>query len=118
MGFDIHSLNFHRVAASLRLRIRNNNQFDIDLERLGLNLALGGENIGDTSQPQSLKLRPSEAAVVSIPIAFSPQSLGIGVFNALIGREAPYGVFGSVDVETRFGPLTLPFNEKGYTPIY
>ena len=118
VGFDVDALSFDRVAASLRLHIRNNNEFDIDLERLGRKLALGGKSIGDTTQPQSLKLRPGEAVVVSIPIAFSPRSLGIGAFNVLIGREAPYGVVGSVDVETRFGMLTLPFNEKGYTPIY
>ena len=117
ISLQIDSLNFDKVETTLKLRVRNTNQFDLDLARLGLNLALGGQQVASTSVDSPTKLPPGQTATVAIPASFSPRAFGIGVFNLLRGTETGYGMTGSLEVGTRFGPVTMPFDHQGNASI-
>lgn len=117
VAFVIDTLSLDRVAASARLRIRNTNQFDIALERIGLNLALGGKDVAQTGVASNARVAPGQSATIDVPVAFSPRALGAGVFSMLSGSEAGYALTGSLAANTGFGPLSLPIRASGRTPV-
>jgi LEA14-like dessication related protein len=116
-SFDIGSLTLDKVSAMARLDLRNNNQFEIDLAKLGLDLALGGKAVAQTKLSNPTKLAPGQSATLLVPVSFSPRAFGMGVFNLLRGSEAGYAVSGSLDAGTPFGPMALPFSHAGTTKL-
>jgi len=116
-SLDIGSLSLDKVAATARLRIKNTNQFEIDIARLGFNLALGGQQVGGTAISSGGKLAPGQESAVAVPLSFSPKESGVGLLNLLRGSESSYSVSGLLETDTRFGALKLPFDRKGNAHI-
>ena len=117
VAFDVDSLSYDKVQATVKLNVKNNNQFALDLSKLGLNFSLGGKEVSRTQFAQSASLAPGQSATVEVPMSFSPRAFGAGMLNLLSGDDASYAVSGSLDAGTRFGPLSLPFTHKGDTNI-
>jgi LEA14-like dessication related protein len=117
VAFDIGALSLDQVGATARLRVKNTNRFDLDLARLGLELALGGKQVARTSLASKARLTPGQSATLDVPVSFSPRSAGTGVLNLLRATEAGYGISGSLEAGTRFGPLVLPFSHSGKAPV-
>ncbi len=115
--FDLGSLSLDRVEATARLRLKNTNSFDLDLARLALDLKLGGERVANTGLGTPGKLAAGQEITIDIPMSFSPKAFGLRLFNLLGGSEAGYSASGSLEVGTRFGPLSLPFNQSGDTKL-
>jgi LEA14-like dessication related protein len=117
VALDIAAVSLDKVAATGRLRLKNSNAFDLDLRKLGFNLALGGKDVGRTGLANAASLAPGESRTIDVPVSFSPRALGAGLFNVLRGSQAGYAVSGSIEAGTRFGPLALPFKASGNVPI-
>jgi hypothetical protein len=113
----VSSLTVDKVSAMAKLDLRNNNQFEIDLTKLGLDLALGGKAVAQTMLASPAKLGAGQSVTLLVPVSFSPKALGTGFFNLLSGREAAYAISGSLDAGTPFGPMTLPFSHSGNTKL-
>ncbi len=116
-SFDIAALSFDKVEAQAKVRIKNTNQFELDIARLGFNLALGGQQVAGTSVANGGKLAPGQEGTVAVPLSFSPRDFGVGLLNLLRGSESSYSVSGVIETDTRFGALKLPFDRKGNTRI-
>jgi LEA14-like dessication related protein len=119
-SFDIGVMTWEELSATARLRVKNTNQFQIDIEKLQFELELGEETVASASTRSSYSLGPGQSAIVEIPISFSPRAFGAsitGIFDMLGGSKADYGIAGKLDVGTRFGPLSLPFSKGGETAI-
>jgi LEA14-like dessication related protein len=106
-----------QIKAIAKLRIRNPNQFPLDLTRLSVNLALGGLDVGGSKLASPASIASKQEATVEVPLSFSPRAVGIGIVNLLRGNQIAYQVSGSVDANTRFGPLSLPFSRIGNAAI-
>jgi LEA14-like dessication related protein len=116
-SFDVASLTLDSVRANARLQMKNVNQFPLDLSHIGLNVGLGGKEVGRVSFSNSTKLTPGQVATIYVPLTFSPRNLGSGMISLLRGDKAGYTLAGSLEAGTPFGPLTLPFTSSGTTPI-
>lgn len=117
VSFNVSELNLDQVSATARLRVKNTNQFPLDFGKLGFAIALDGKNIANTKLRSSSSLAPGQSAIIDIPLSFSPRSLGSGILNVLSGGDSVYSINGSFDVSTRFGPLSLPYNQSGSTSV-
>jgi len=113
----IGKLGFDQVTALAKLQIKNTNQFAVDLTKLGMLFALGGLDVGSSKVSNSVKLPAGHITTVEIPLAFSPRAAGIGIVNLLKSDQIAYQVSGSIDANTRFGPVTLPFSHIGNTKV-
>lgn len=116
-AFQMRTLSLDKVEAVARLRMRNTNQFDLDLSRLGLDLALGGKAVAQTRLSNPGKLAAGQGTTLDVPISFAPKAFGTGLFNLLRGSEAGYRLSGTLEAGTRFGPVALPFSAGGKTPL-
>ena len=82
-----------------------------------MNFALGGLEVGSSRLASSANLQPGQSGTLELPLAFSPRAAGMGLLNLLRGNQIAYKVSGSIDANTRFGPLSLPFSRIGNTAV-
>ena len=113
----VGKLSLDQMKATAILKIKNTNQFPLDLTRLGVNFALGGLEVGGSKLANPVSLPPGQATTLEIPLSFSPRAVGIGLVNLLKGDQIAYKVSGAIDADTRYGPLSLPFSHVGNTAV-
>ena len=113
----IGKLGLDQTTAAAKLQVKNTNQFPLDLTKLGVSFALGGQDIGSSRLANPVKLPAGQATTLDVPLSFSPRTVGVGLVNLLRGNQIAYKVSGSVDANTRFGPLSLPFSHIGNTAV-
>ncbi|MBI3530320.1 MAG: LEA type 2 family protein [Betaproteobacteria bacterium] len=113
----IGKLGLDQMTASAKLQVKNTNQFPLDLTKLGVSFALGGQEVGGSKLANSVNLPAGQATTLEVPLSFSPRAVGIGLVNLLRGNQIAYKVSGSIDANTRFGPLSLPFSHIGNTAV-
>ncbi|MEO8158949.1 MAG: LEA type 2 family protein [Betaproteobacteria bacterium] len=116
-SLSMGKLGLDQVSATAKLRIRNPNQFPLDLTRLGVNVALGGLDVGSSKIARPANIGAGQETTLDVPLSFSPRAVGIGIVNLLRGNQIAYQVSGSVDANTRFGPLSLPFSRISNTAV-
>jgi len=115
--FDVDTLSLEKISGTAKLRIRNINEFAIDLSQIRFDLAMGGKKVASTQLRNTSKLAPGQSATVDLPIAVSPRTAGAGLLNLLAGNDADYAISGRLDVMTRYGELALPFSQRGNTAV-
>lgn len=116
-SFEIGKLGLDQTSGTVKLHVRNTNQFPLDLKRLGMNFALGGVDVGSSRLSDAASLQPGASATLSVPLSFSPRAIGASLFNLLRGRQIAYQVSGSIEANTRFGPISIPYNKIGNTAV-
>ena len=52
---------------------------------------------------------------ISKPVSFKPLNLGIAAFKMLSGDGANYKLNGTMNMDTRFGKMKLPYERVGKT---
>jgi hypothetical protein len=82
-----------------------------------VSFSLGGQEVGSSKFASPLSVPAGQTATVEIPLSFSPRTVGVGVVNLLKGEQIAYQVSGSIDANSRFGPLSLPFKHIGNSAI-
>jgi LEA14-like dessication related protein len=113
----IGKLNPDQITASAKMQVKNTNQFPLDLTKFGVSIALGGLDVGSSKLANAVKLPAGQTTTLEVPLTFSPRAVGIGLVNLLRGDQIAYKVSGSIDANSRFGPLSLPFSHIGNTPV-
>ena len=116
-SFDVDALSLEKISGTAKLRIRNTNQFTIDLSQIRFDLAMGGKKVASARLRNTSKLAPGQSATVDLPVSVSPRSAGASLLNLLGGNDASYTISGRLDVMTRYGELVLPFSERGNTSV-
>jgi LEA14-like dessication related protein len=117
VSFDLAKLGLDETRATAHVRLKNTNQFSLELSKLGLDFALGEQEIAHTSIGNTTSLKPGETQSIPVSLSFSPRKLGVGLLNLLRGSEIAYTLSGQLEANTRFGPLSLPLNRIGNTPV-
>jgi LEA14-like dessication related protein len=116
-SFELAKLGLEETRATAHVRVKNTNQFPLDLSKLGLDFALGEQEIARTSVSNAVSLKPGETQTIQIALSFSPRTVGMGLLNLLRGSEIAYKLRGELEANTRFGPLSLPLSRIGNTPV-
>jgi LEA14-like dessication related protein len=116
-SFEIGKLGLDKTTGTAKLRIRNTNQFALDLKRVGMGFSLGGAEVGSTRLSDAASLQPGESANLSVPLSFSPRTVGASLFNLLRGKQIAYQVAGSIEANTRFGQISIPYSRIGNAAV-
>jgi LEA14-like dessication related protein len=116
-SFEVGKLGLDRTSGTAKLRIRNTNQFALDLKRVGMSFSLGGAEVGSSRVSDAVSLQSGESANLAVPLSFSPRTAGASLFNLLRGRQIAYQVSGSIEANTRFGQVSIPYNKIGNAAV-
>jgi LEA14-like dessication related protein len=114
-GIKWEKLKLDEVRGVLNLRLRNVNEFPLDLERISYGLKLSDAEIVKTESGKAVSLAPGEEGTVEIPLSFDPKKLGMAVLEMLSGQKANYELGGALDFGTPYGKINMPFTQKGET---
>jgi LEA14-like dessication related protein len=102
------------VAGHIRLKLVNRNRFPVKLKNLKYGLSLGETEVAKSSVDKSLALAAdSGEGFVEIPISFSPEKVGLSVLRMLGAGGADYRLNGDLNIDTPFGPMSLPLRVGG-----
>jgi len=116
-SFRIEKLALDQTRGTVKLKVRNTNQFHVGVKRIGMSFALGGQEVGSTRLSDAASLGPGESATLSVPLSFSARTAGASLINLLRGKQIAYQVSGSIEANTPYGPVTLPYSRIGNTPV-
>lgn len=105
------------AKGEIRLKVKNTNQFNVDLNQLAYALSLGGREVASSRVAQPAKFTPGGEQEIRIPINLSALQAGMGILDILGGSKAGYLLKGETDLGTPFGPVKLPFERTGTTAL-
>jgi len=108
-------LALDEATALLNIQIENANQFPVDLSTFDFGLSLAGTRVIDTTLRQPASFAAGGAHRLEIPITIVPRDLGMAAFRMLTGKGAGYQLGGAMNVDTPYGPISLPVQATGTT---
>ncbi len=109
-------LSIQQAQAVLHLSVKNTNEFPIDLNALSYALSLGNTPIVTSRVERPMDFAQGSTNALEIPISFAPLNLGLAAFNMLSGSsDASYSLDGTLDLDTPFGPINMPYSQSGKT---
>jgi LEA14-like dessication related protein len=109
-------LSLDTARAVMSLRVINRNAFPIDLNRLGYALTLSDTEVLQSGLGKQAKFEPNGGEqVLEIPLSFSPKRLGFAGLQMLGGRGAGYKIAGTMNADTPYGPIEMPYEKSGET---
>jgi LEA14-like dessication related protein len=115
-GIQFNTLTMSEAAAVMHLRVVNPNSFAVGLQKMSYSLALADQQVLRSGGDFKAKFAANGGAnTLDIPISFSPSSLGLAGFRMLTGQGAGYNIGGSMNFDTPFGPIDLPYQRAGKT---
>lgn len=106
-------LSLERAAATVVLDVENTNQFAAGLSRLSYELSLAGMPVGSGLVKGARTLKPGERESLTIPISFSPRSLGLAALEVLQGGDPSYSLRGGATLSTPYGDVDAPLSSSG-----
>jgi LEA14-like dessication related protein len=106
-------LSLARAVGVIELALTNRNEFPVDLSAMDYALSVGGKKVAQSRVTKPVRFEPGQTRTVEIPVAFATGELGLGALSVLRGKDTLYGLSGSAEFDTDFGPLSLPVSVKG-----
>ncbi len=108
-------LSLNRAAATVTMNVKNTNQFAAGLSRVSYELTLGGLPVGSGMVKGAGDVQPGAKTDITIPVSFSPASLGLAALEMLGRGDLSYGLRGGMSLTTPFGQFDAPMDAKGST---
>ncbi|KAL3700790.1 hypothetical protein R1sor_018812 [Riccia sorocarpa] len=114
-------LDLDETQAVLHLKLENMNPFEMGLKDFEVDVVFGTVSIGKANMDETTAVYMSEKGPngekgigrVQVPFTFRPKDFGSALWDMIRGRSTGYTLKGSVDVDTPFGPMHLPFVKEG-----
>ncbi len=116
-GVQWGEVSLQSAEATLKVNITNTNRFPLELQKLGYALGLEGNTVFTGNVAQSKSLAPGEQTQILIPVKASAAKAGLALLEMVRRRDASYSISGLTELGTRFGPISLPFDQKGTTAM-
>jgi LEA14-like dessication related protein len=107
-------LSLDHVGGTMRLRLTNRNEFDMELDTLSAALTLSGVAVGQWNATRPVALAAGGGAgEVELSISFSPKRLGRAAVRMFLTRQPTYELSGEIGVTTDYGRMKLPISKSG-----
>ncbi|GAB4847014.1 hypothetical protein Ancab_026026 [Ancistrocladus abbreviatus] len=101
--------SLEETSATMHFKLGNKNDWDMGLNALEYEVWLGDDRIGGAKMAKSAKIEKNGEGMIEIPISFRPKDFGSALWDMIRGKGSGYSMKGSVDVDSVFGPMKLPF---------
>lgn len=108
-------IGFTGAKGEVRLKVKNTNQFPVDLDQLGYAMSLGGREVASSRVANATKFAAGAEQEIRVPISISASQAGLGLLDILRGSGSGYSIKGDAALGTPMGPVSLPFERQGET---
>lgn len=89
----------------------------VGIKKFEYDLKLADVSIGQASLEQATHINGGDTGLLEVPITFRPKEFGGALWDIVRGKGTGYAMVGSVEVDTPFGPMHLPFNKTSETRL-
>jgi LEA14-like dessication related protein len=116
-GLKVKKMGFTGIDLEVGLDLVNNNVFGFDIGKLNYDIALAGNPLikGMTEQLASVPAKGKSS--VKLPVSLDLSGALGSISSILKGNSVEATITGDTDLNTPFGPITLPFNTTQNIPI-
>ncbi|MBI5154044.1 LEA type 2 family protein [Candidatus Poribacteria bacterium] len=112
-GVQWEKLSFTDATGAFRVRIRNTNEFALNLKQLGYRMKLNGVESAVGSIVEPLEIAPGGEGIAVVRLNLSAANLGVTALQALAKGQGTYALDGEVALDSRFGPIQHAFESEG-----
>lgn len=89
----------------------------LGIKKFEYDLKLADVSIGQASLEQATDIKGGDTGLLEVPITFRPKEFGGALWDIVRGKGTGYAMVGSVEVNTPFGPMHLPFSKTSQTRL-
>ena len=114
---NVTSLGLSGGTMDLVFDVYNPNDYRVRSTRLEVGLELAGTDFGQALIDKPLDLSPQNHSQVVMPVRFSWAGVGAAARSLLESRELPYGLTGTVLVDTPIGEKSVELKSNGNVPL-
>ncbi|HLZ44674.1 MAG TPA: LEA type 2 family protein [Gemmatimonadales bacterium] len=114
---NITGLGLQGGTMDLVFDVYNPNQYSLRSTRLEVGLQLAGTDFGDALIDKPLDLSPQNHSSVVMPVRFTWAGVGAAARSLFESQELPYGVTGTVMLDTPIGERQVQLKSNGNVPL-
>ncbi len=114
---QVNTLTIGGADLDFEVKFKNNNRFDLIVDRISYVLAFAGFEIHRGTIGGDKNIDKQGEKVFSLPLLLNFFDVGKEVYNVLNKSSTQCLFSGDVEVQTVWGKLTIPFKEEGLLPI-
>lgn len=113
LALHVKEMSVGGADISLKMSFKNNNTFELLVDRIRYRFQLGGKAVGEGIISGDKNIESGEIRVFSLPFLLSFFELGKETYNLLQEPAAPCRFLGEIEVRTAWGKVTIPFDKSG-----
>lgn len=113
----LSELSLSRVRAELKLSVQSDNAVALPLRQLDYGLQLAGISVATGALSPGSELPANGTSQLVLPLDVNPLQTGRALFTALSSGQVDYALKGGLEVETPFGPWSVPVEASGRAPL-
>jgi LEA14-like dessication related protein len=118
---SLKELSFSGAEAELRIGIRNNNGFDLLMEKMTYELQVNGQRWAEGRIPEQVLIQQDRYVALDIPVSVDFRQLGETAYRVLLGgKELEYRLTGDLELkpgDPDLGDLTFPLDKSGSVKV-
>lgn len=102
----------------LHIKVTNNHDFELDIRRFRYEFSLQDNLVSASDVTVERLVGQDKSMAVVLPVTLKLLGLKKGVVDMLRSGQLRYAMKFHLDLNTRFGPVTVPYEKDGLTSLY
>jgi LEA14-like dessication related protein len=114
----LSELGVTSATLMLHIRVTNNHDFELDIRRFRYEFSLQDNLVSAADVTVERLVGQDKSMAVVLPVTLKLLGLKKGVVDMLRSGQLRYAMKFHLDLNTRFGPVTVPYEKDGLTSLY
>lgn len=114
----VAELGVTSATLMLHIRVTNNHDFELDIRRFRYEFSLQDNLVSASDITVERLVGHDKSLSVVLPVTLKLLGLKKGVVDMLRSGKVRYSMKIDLDLSTRFGPVTVPYERDGLTSLY
>ncbi|MFZ5631100.1 MAG: LEA type 2 family protein [Spirochaetota bacterium] len=111
-------LGVSSATLMLHIKVTNNHDFELDIRRFRYEFSLQDNLVSASDIAVERMVGQDKSMSVVLPVTLKLLGLKKGVVDMLRSGQLKYAMKFHLDLNTRFGPITVPYEKDGLTSLY
>lgn len=114
----LSELGVTSATLMLHIRVTNNHDFELDIRRFRYEFSLQDNLVSASDITVDRLVGHDKSMSVVLPVTLKLLGLKKGVVDMLRSGQLKYTMKFNLDLNTKFGPVTVPYEKDGLTSLY
>ncbi|MCB1199473.1 MAG: LEA type 2 family protein [Leptospiraceae bacterium] len=114
----VDEVGLSELRMTFTVKIDNNEAVELDLRKFKFNLKIQDENVFSIAKGLEVKLPQRKAVTLDVPVSFRFLGLSSSVIDTVRSGQMKYDVSFELDLDSRYGPFTLPWRKVAQKTLY